>query len=162
MKETDIQREIADNEDKILQQVQQHLFENVFNNDVEKLSDDEIEQRRETVNDITVDILNKIYRSDNLAKQIVKTIEQGSQIDMSQFENVPSNRIINKDVIDGVKGVLKNRTNIAGTSIIGASVSSAAYTGNPEHAILGVIAVGIVKLGVAGDRYIHEQGDLYY
>lgn len=162
MKEADTQRKIADNEDKIIQQVQQHLFENVFSNDVGKLSDDEIEERREAVNDITTDILNEIYRSESLARQIVKTIEHGSQIDMSQFENASSDRIINKDVIDGIKGVLKDRTNLADTSIIGASVSSAAYTGNPEHAILGVIAVGIVKLGVAGDRYIHEHGDLYY
>lgn len=162
MREADIQRKVAENEDKIIQQVQRHLFENVFNNDIGKLSDDEIEERREEVNDITVDILNRIYRSDGLAGQIVKTIKQGSQIDMSQFENVPSDRIVNKDVIDGIKNVFKDRTNLAGTSIIGASVSSAAYTGNPEHAILGVIAVGVVKLAVAGDRYIHEQGDLYY
>jgi light-regulated signal transduction histidine kinase (bacteriophytochrome) len=161
MEETDFQRKIAENEDKIIQQVQQHLFKNVFNN-VEELSDSEIEQRREKVNDITIDILNEIYSSDDLARQIIKTIEQSSQIDMSQFENVPNNRIINKDVINGIKSVLKNRTNIAGTSIIGASVSSATYTGNPEYAILGVVAIGIAKLAVAGDKYIHEQGDLYY
>jgi light-regulated signal transduction histidine kinase (bacteriophytochrome) len=151
MEETDFQRKIAENEDKIIQQVQQHLFKNVFNN-VEELSDSEIEQRREKVNDITIDILNEIYSSDDLARQIIKTIEQSSQIDMSQFENVPNNRIINKDVINGIKSVLKNRTNIAGTSIIGASVSSATYTGNPEYAILGVVAIGIAKLAVAGDN----------